>query len=236
VSEGRPLLRIASYNVHRCIGTDGGRDLVRIARVIHELAADVIALQEVEGGPDPGATREPLAFLARATGFVAVPGAVRSDHRGDYGNALLTRFPVRSARSLDLSVAGREPRGAIDVTVDLDDGRARIIATHLGLRGRERRVQIERLLLAASSLVDGPPILIGDFNEWRRRSSLVRSLGARFGGFAAPATFPSWRPILALDRIWVGTPWVLHAVIAHRSPLARVASDHLPLVAALSRP
>jgi endonuclease/exonuclease/phosphatase family metal-dependent hydrolase len=223
-------LRIASYNVHRTIGADGRRDPARIAAVVAELGADVVALQEVEVDPCGGEPAGDLRLLERATGLAAVFGAtvVRAD--ASYGNALLTRHPVLAVRRLDLSRPGREARGALDVDLDVGGSSVRVIATHLGLRPSERLAQVA-LLLAAVGDHAGPTIVVGDFNDWWPRARSVRELAARFGGGARLATFPARRPLLALDRIWVQPRGAAVHATVHRSPLARVASDHLPVVA-----
>ncbi|HJT08596.1 MAG TPA: endonuclease/exonuclease/phosphatase family protein, partial [Stellaceae bacterium] len=143
----------------------------------------------------------------------AIAGPNVSDHRGRFGNALLTRFPVRLLQHINLSVGSYEARGAIDAEVLAHGRRLRVVVTHLGLHAGERRQQIARLL---DALVQKPVeadamIIMGDLNEWRGRR----------GG------------IPALDRIYAGGGASLTAVAVHRSPLARLASDHLPLCAAV---
>ena len=222
-------LRLASWNVHRCIGVDGVRDHDRVAAVVRELDADAIVLQEIEAEPTPEAVLDQLLVLADATGLTAVAGTVLTDRRGGYGNALLTRRPVASVRRIDLSISGREPRGAIDVTLALGASFLRIVGTHLGLRAAERRSQLGSLLEKLGPASAEPMVVLGDFNEWLPTSRNLRGLQGRFGRPAAPRTFPSWRPVLALDRIWAEPHAMLHAIGVHRSPLARIASDHLPV-------
>jgi endonuclease/exonuclease/phosphatase family metal-dependent hydrolase len=231
-----PLLKqftVASYNVHRCIGMDRRHDPDRVAVVVQELAADVIALQEVEALPRTEAGLDQIEYLAKATRFHAVPGPTLIDHRGEYGNAVLTRYPVLAVRRHDLSVSGREPRGAIDVDLDLEGSPVRVIATHLGLRPFERRSQVVQLLRLLVGDRDRPLILLGDFNEWRRRGPLLRAIEAHLGKPVAVRTFPASRPLFALDRVWVQPREALAWVRVHVSPLARVASDHLPVRAAI---
>ncbi len=229
---------VASYNIHRCYGRDGRHDPDRIARVIRELGADVVALQEVESMPSDEAGAEQAGldqfeYLAASTGFGVVPGPTLLSHRAQYGNVLLTRHPVTAVRKIDLSVAGREPRGAIDADLDVAGRSVRVIATHFGLRARERRRQVSRLSEALAADRDRLVILLGDFNEWRRRSPVLRAIHAHLGRDVAVRTFPAWRPIFALDRIWVQPRAVLDRVQAHASAAARVASDHLPVYASL---
>jgi endonuclease/exonuclease/phosphatase family metal-dependent hydrolase len=226
-------LRLASYNIHIGVGMDGRFRPERVAQVVRELDADVLALQEVQLGEG---VFDMLAHLECATGYRGLAGPTLLDPtHGRYGNALLTRHPVAQHRQLDLSVAGYEPRGALDATVDCGDGLGlRVIATHLGLRPTERREQVQRLLReVAADHHRGPTVLLGDVNEWFLWGRPLRWLHAHFGRPPAPATFPARHPVLALDRAWVTPRACLSGIRVHRSPLARLASDHLPLVATL---
>jgi endonuclease/exonuclease/phosphatase family metal-dependent hydrolase len=251
ILETGPSLVVATYNVHACVGTDRRYDPPRVAAVLRELGADIISLQEVGGQRRPGQLPDQAAFLAEETGLKIVAGPDRNYRRSRFGNAILTRFPVIAARYIDLSVPGCEPRGALDVDLDIGarrDGQVlRVVATHFGLRGGERRAQTLRLLdaLAATrpmadgsagpaASTDGAILMMGDLNEWRGRRGGIRVLDRELGHAPAPRTFPSWCPILPLDRIYAGPPALVRDVVVHRSPLARLASDHLPLRARLA--
>ena len=232
-------LTVASYNIHRCYGRDGRHDPDRIAAVIRELDADVVALQEVESMPrsEAGAEQAGLdqfEYLAVATGFGVVAAPTLMNHRAQYGNVLLTRHPVVDVRRVDLSVPGREPRGAIDVDVAVGTRRVRVIATHFGLRVRERRDQVRRLLAAVGDDRDAALVVLGDFNEWIPGVGVLQALHARLGHGTAIRTFPARRPLLALDRIWVQPAAALLDVHVHASDRARAASDHLPICARLA--
>jgi endonuclease/exonuclease/phosphatase family metal-dependent hydrolase len=246
ISDPMHPLVVATYNVHACVGVDRRYDPDRIAAVIRELDADIIALQEVSARDRRGTLIDEFAYLAKATGFDAVPGPCLIDRRGSFGNVLLTRRPVTAVRRIDLSIPGREPRGAIDVDVVIGGGDVRVIATHLGLRLAERRQQVEKLLKALdatpeeSGVQSGgrPCILLGDLNEWRRRGGSLQPLKANLDPTPVSSTFPSWCPALPLDRIFASgvsaqsRPSV--AVQVHRSRGARLASDHLPLRAVIT--
>jgi endonuclease/exonuclease/phosphatase family metal-dependent hydrolase len=227
-------LRLATYNVHSGVGRDGRRDPARVAEVIRELDADIVALQEVESHHGD---LEVLELLGERTGMRALAGPTMLRPVGDYGNALLTRLPVLELHRLDLSVPGREPRGALDAMLESRGHRQghplRVIATHLGLRPAERRQQIQALLSALDPGIPGPTVLMGDLNEWFMWGRPLRRLHAHFGATPAPRTFPAHRPLFALDRIWVKPLHCLQRIAVHDSPLAREASDHLPLVAQL---
>jgi endonuclease/exonuclease/phosphatase family metal-dependent hydrolase len=221
-------LTIATYNIHGAVGTDGRLAPQRIADVLREIDADVIALQEVP----LGGSRLPsvLALLQQATGFHAVEGPTEDGPERRYGNAVLSRYPITDSRNIDLSFGSREPRGALDADIDCHGHPLRVIATHLGLRPAERRHQI-RLLLQAFDTDRMPVILTGDLNEWFVWGRPLRWLVSHFDPVPAPPTFPSRFPVFALDRLWISPRHRLVQVKVHATPLARLASDHLPLIA-----
>ena len=227
-------LRIATYNVHGGVGMDRRYDPARIARVIGEMNADLVALQELQSRGDT----DMLDVLRRETRMHAVAAVTFRTAHGDFGNGLLSRLPIVSNERIDLSVHGREPRNAIDATVIGDDIPLRIITTHLGLQPSERLEQSARLIAAAKRRTDVATILLGDINDWTLPRRAVRALHTHFGESQSHATYPSFLPVLALDRIWTSASLALSRVQAHRSHTARAASDHLPLVAEfeLARP
>ena len=222
-------LRVATYNVHQCVGRDGRRDTQRVAAVLDQIDADVLALQELEW--DPEDALHLLADFAGQLGYQPVAGPTLLQSKGHYGNALLTRLPVVREDLLDLTVNGHEPRGAIDVVLDGGGAHVRVLATHLGLWPYERRRQMRRLLRHLDQGPEMPTVLMGDLNEWFLWGRPLRWLHARFGATPAPATFPSARPLFALDRIWVRPRRMLAHLYVHDDRRAREASDHLPVIA-----
>ena len=223
-------LTIATYNIHGAVGTDKRFMPERIATVLQETNADVIALQEVPLGG--GGFPDVHAILQQATGFEGAADLTFSVSERHFGNAVLSRYPIRATRSINLSFPDREPRGALDVDVDCHGHPLRVVATHLGLRFAERRSQIGKLLQAFDT-DRMPVILLGDINEWFVWRRSMRQLVAHFEQVPTHATFPSRYPLLALDRIWIRPRHRLVHVNAHGTALARIASDHLPLVAHL---
>jgi endonuclease/exonuclease/phosphatase family metal-dependent hydrolase len=221
-------LRVATYNVHSAVGSDGRFDPDRIAQVVSELDADVIALQEVES---KNGAEDMLARLAAASGHRAIAGPTMLRPDSSYGNALLTRCDVVDVQRVDLSVAAREPRGALDVRLACRGTGLRVLATHLGLRPAERRQQIRALLARLEGGECVLTLLLGDLNEWFLWGRPLRWLHRYFRQTPAPATFPARFPLFALDRLWVKPRGRLRRVYVHGSPLARLASDHRPLVA-----
>jgi endonuclease/exonuclease/phosphatase family metal-dependent hydrolase len=226
---------VASYNIHRGVGLDRRLDLARIADVIAETKADVIGLQEVirEEGHEHA---DQAAFLASRLGMEVVMGETRAHGRGTYGNAVLTRLPVIGSARCDLSWGTREPRGCLRVDVAVASATLHVFVCHLGLRPRERKRQLGLLggFIAVSHQLPGPRVLMGDFNEWHF-GPITRGLRREF---ASPMrrmrrTHPSWFPLFKLDRIYWDVALEGRGFRPHRSRLARVASDHLPVICTL---
>lgn len=228
-----PLLSVASYNIHRCVGVDGRYDPLRIARVIQELGADVVGLQEVHSRVSEDRQAHQLDFLAAATGLRAIAGPTLYRPDGHYGNALLTNATILVVRPFDLSIPGREPRGGIDAEIDIAGENLRVVVVHLGLSPAERRLQVKRLLSILANEPTRLLVMLGDINEWRPRAHSLRQLRAYFGDAPAPRTFPTRLPLFALDRIWTKPREALLKVQVFTSPLARLASDHFPVTATI---
>jgi len=224
---------VATYNVHKCVGTDGRFDPDRIADVVAELGADVLALQEADRRLGLRNGLLDLERLARTTGLELVPVAMRPLSHGWHGNALFVRGgAVRRIKRVPLPQA--EPRGAVLAEIDLPAGRLRVVGAHLGLLKRSRRRQTAALLAALERAEPMPTVMMGDFNEWRpgRPDCPLAELEPLFGPTREHhPSFPSRRPIFALDRILGWPIGAVEAIAVHDTPLARVASDHLPLKA-----
>lgn len=219
-------MRVATYNVHDCIGTDKRFDPARTAKVLTELDADIIALQEV--------TLDLAGELAKrfesVTGMQAVDGTLFERGVGRYGNLLLTRHAPLATQLHDITCPGREPRGIIEATIQTQDGLLRILATHLGLSGRERSTQIDQIaeLIKAN---DQATVLLGDFNVWGW-SRLLRRLSAVGFQQSPVRSFPTRPyPLLPIDRILARLPATLVRIWRHDSATARVTSDHFPVIA-----
>jgi endonuclease/exonuclease/phosphatase family metal-dependent hydrolase len=236
-------IKLATWNIHTCVGIDRQYDPGRIASVLRGIDADIACLQEVAGRRRIGRHADQWSYLGEATSREVVrpiPAKSAQGERGPrIGNAILTRFPVLAARTIDLSLPGLAQRSALDADLLVGDHVLRVVATHLGLSALERRVQASRLLAALAEPGAGgrraaaATLVMGDLNEWRGRAGAIGALDRCLGPSAAPRTFPSWLPVLALDRIYVDGPAMLRELAVDRSPLARLASDHLPLVGRL---
>ncbi len=223
-------LRVGTWNIHGAVGTDGRYAPTRIIDVLSELRADLVALQEV---PLQGAHDNFLANLEHATGYHVAAGPLFQRRGTEFGNAVLSRHAFDRVAHVDLTVRTYEPRGALDVRMDVGArDPLRVLATHLGLRPGERREQVKRLIAAVEVEGPQPTMLMGDLNEWYLWGRPLRWLHAHFRERPrAPPTFPAQRPVFALDRIWISPAGCLRRLHCHASPTARVASDHLPLVA-----
>jgi len=224
-------LRVVTYNVHKCRGMDGRVNAMRIAGVLREVSADVIALQEVLGNQAEAISQE-----------LALPFVLGENrkHRGyAYGNVLLSRFPIRGTRNYDLSVRGREERGCLRADLAVNGGALlHVFNVHLGTALLERREQGRKLIapgLLTQSEMHAPRIVLGDFNEWttglatRLLRSHLQSADVR-AHLRHSKTYPGVLPFLHLDHIYYDPALRLERLALHRTKKALVASDHLPLV------
>jgi endonuclease/exonuclease/phosphatase family metal-dependent hydrolase len=230
------VFSVLSYNIHECVGSDRQRNPARIAEVINRSGAQIIGLQEVHSDASGAEELHQMNYLAAATGLQAIPGPAVERRNGHYGNVLLTSYKVLAVHNLNLSYPGREPRGAIDAELEIGGAIVRVIVTHLGLRAPERRFQVRKLLLALSEPRAATVIILSDFNEWLPTGRSLRWIHTRLGKTALVRTFPAAFPLFALDRIWVSPAAALVKVSRVRSPLTRIASDHLPLKGVIQSP
>lgn len=228
-------LRIGSYNVHRCVGTDGRSDVDRVAKVIAEMECDTVGLQEVDSRPGNRSDSMQLEYLANATGMKAVAGSTIVLHNRAYGNALLTRRKILAVRQHDLSYWRFEPRGALEVDLDVAGECIRVFVLHLGLLPIERRFQVRKVLGILREMPnDHPVVVLGDINEWLPIGRPLRWLHGLLGKPPRLRTFPVYAPMFALDRVWVRPRGSLLQFEVHRSPLSRCASDHFPVKAVVT--
>ena len=232
--------RVATYNIHKCQGLDRRVSPERIVSVLREIDADVVALQEVLAIRGRGNEHDQAHFIAEALGMQHQLGENRRLHGGAYGNLVLTRWPMQAAVNHDISIYGREQRGCLRVDIQLaNDQLLHVYNVHLGTSFTERRQQARRLLDTAilhSDDHDGPRIMLGDFNEWTRGMA-SRLLAEHFQSadmrlaLGRKRTYPGVLPFLHLDHIYYDNALELETARLHRSRLALVASDHLPIVA-----
>lgn len=236
----RMKMRIATYNIHKCRGMDRRVRPERIADVIRELNADVIALQEVVSINNADPLTDQARFIAEQLGYDFRFGETRRHGMGAYGNATLSRLPIVTSENYDLTWRRRERRGAFRCDIRFGDSTVHLFNVHLGTAFFERRHQgrvITQDVIHRDG-IDGPRIVVGDFNEWTKGlastlmsgefQSVDARLLARFG-----RTYPGILPVLHLDHFYFDRCFRLKGAKLHRSKLALVASDHLPIAADL---
>lgn len=225
-------ITLASYNIHKGVGTDRRRDLGRTAAVIAELDAEILALQEADRRFGDRAGLLELVALRRDLHLEPVPVPGTGPSHGWHGNVLL----VREGAFGDVhhvALPGLESRGAVITDLTVKGQNLRVIAAHFGLLPSSRRHQVRHILERLEALEPRPTVLLGDLNEWRTDAgSSLAHLSRHFASGAALPSFPSRFPLLPLDRIFA-TGAELHQAQVHDTPLARRASDHLPIKARL---
>ncbi|MDN3563416.1 endonuclease/exonuclease/phosphatase family protein [Paeniroseomonas aquatica] len=225
---------VATYNVHRGRGPFGRFRPSRIAAVLAEIRPDLIALQEAQHYLRPGRDMLDFQAIRRELGLIPLRVPDCPGHSGWRSNVVLVRDGAGVGFGpLGLRLGGLEPRGGIVAELDLGEGPFRLLACHLSLGAARRAVQAERLVRAVQSGrgPDLPTLLLGDLNEWRQDRSALAVLRPVFGPSASPPGFPSFRPMLSLDHILTRPSGMLRSLAVHDTPLARRASDHLPLTA-----
>ncbi len=234
------ILRIATYNIHKCRGMDARTDPLRIAEVLAGIDADVIAMQEVVRGKGE---RDQLELIAGALdGYEACFGKTRKIREADYGNAVLTRLPLKDHQHYNITASWREPRGCLRAEIKLPGKPRRhlqLFNVHLGTGFIERRRQAH--LLVAERLLNQPDfqgarIVLGDFNEWTRGLA-TKFLSAHLESVDVKKflkrrrTYPGVMPMTHLDHIYFDPAFQLLDFRIIQTKLAKRASDHLPLVA-----
>ena len=224
------MLRVASYNIRKCVGLDGRRRPRRIIEVIRELDADILALQEADQRLGPRVAALPRELLLQHTGYEVVPVATSHRRLGWHGNALLVKRPIEVLSAARLHIPRLEPRGAVMAELAVGGRRLRVVAAHLSLLRRLRRRQIVAVGAYLTRLGPAvPTILLGDFNEWRPAAQVLELLPADFEVQTPGRSFPAALPRLGLDHIVTGPGLRVRAAGVHRSKRARIASDHLPV-------
>jgi endonuclease/exonuclease/phosphatase family metal-dependent hydrolase len=241
--------RLLTYNVHRCTGLDSRTSPERIAEVIAQASPDIVALQEIDVRRARTGHVDQADMIARALDMrFHFSTVLRTEDEEGYGDVIMTALPMQLVRAARLPgrprIPGVERRGALWVRVEVDGMPLQVITTHLGLTARERRIQVDALLaeewLGHPDCTE-PLVLLGDFNAvprsraYRRLALHLRDAQAIAAGRTRP-TFPSRLPVLPLDHLFVSPSLRVSEAAVINSPLARVASDHLPVVIAVEMP
>jgi endonuclease/exonuclease/phosphatase family metal-dependent hydrolase len=232
-------IRIATYNIHKCVGIDRRYAPERIVEVLREIDADAVAMQEVLCHSKNHRRDHQAEYIAEELGMDYRLGENRKIRGGDYGNVVLSRLPIKDATNYDISVHKYEPRGCLRTEIAVNGTSLHFVNIHMGTSYFERRKQVHRVL--ASHVLDHPEfigkrIVAGDFNEWtsglttRLFKENFRSVDARLH-LGTSRTFPGVFPVLHLDHVYFDETFRLRSAFLHRSRTSLVASDHLPIVA-----
>ncbi len=224
-------IRVMTWNIHGAVGTDGAYAPERIAETIARHQPDVVALQEVDLRRCKAGEPSPFAALRQAVGEHGIEAKSIIAEDGDYGQMLVSRWPFGRTEVHDITHGECEPRRAIETEVHAATGTFRVIAAHFGLTLKERRSQAKHLVRTGEA-ASIPTVMLGDFNDWFWPGSLRDLLKHEFPARTRHATFPSWCPLLRLDRIFCWPARTLVHSYVDRS--ARRASDHLPVIADLA--
>ena len=230
--------RIATYNIHKGRGMDGRVRIERILRVLREVEADIVTLQEVTNHQERRPEEHQARYLAEQLGYFYSVGETRKHREAAYGNVTLSHWKFEAVSHINLSVAGREPRGALRTDIRVGNEMLHIFNVHLGTAVRERRTQarlIDQHLLKALD-VSGHRIVMGDFNDWNH-GLVSQTLASEFHltdlAQHLPRTrgYPGLLPLVHLDHIYLDHELKIEKAHFHRNRLTLMASDHLPLVA-----
>lgn len=230
-------IKVASYNIHKAVGLDRRRDHERILRILREVDADVVALQEVDRRFGRRMAALPLDAIHDATDYHPVPLSMRPDSLGWHGNAILVRKGIDLVEAEPVPLPVLEPRGAVRADLSADGLRFRVVGMHLDLSGLRRRHQVRSVLSHIGACEEKcPTVMMGDLNEWAQRGGCFREFDDQWRILAPGRSFPSRRPVAALDRIIVSEHWEVTGCHVHHSPASTIGSDHLPVFASLHLP
>jgi endonuclease/exonuclease/phosphatase family metal-dependent hydrolase len=221
-----------TWNINGALGRNPRFDLKRVVDYVQRHAPDIVALQEVDSrrARDAGLAN-PFDVLRGALGTHGAHAHAISTADGDYGQALISRWPLIASSVHDLSYSEREPRRAISADIATPAGPLHVIATHLGLSLRERSRQVQILLELLGGL-DRPTVVMGDFNDWLWGGSVRRTLRRVLPSCTPYRTFPAFLPLFHLDCIYLSS--AIRLVRCSTDLAARSMSDHLPVIAELT--
>lgn len=222
--------KVASYNIHKGVGTDRRREPARILNVLNEVGADVVCLQEADLRFGTRASVLPRFLIESHTDYLPVPLDVQHDSMGWHGNAILVRRGITVESHDIIHIPCLEPRGVVTATLGLDGASVSVFGMHLDLSGLWRVRQARAITtLAESARAERPVLLMGDLNEWRVNSGCFREFAKHFTVLDPGPSFPSRKPLGRLDRILHCDRLAMQDAGVHWSPLAATASDHLPV-------
>jgi endonuclease/exonuclease/phosphatase family metal-dependent hydrolase len=230
------VITVASYNIRKGIGTDRRRDPFRTIDVLHEIDADVIALQEADRRFGAKQSALPLDWLTEHSDYKWVPFDIRPGGIGWHGNAILVRKSAEILSHAALPLPMLEPRGAVMAEIRIHGEAIRVVGMHLDLSGLWRARQAQAVIDHIASRGDTmPTVLMGDLNEWTVDGGALRAFSGHYQLAPTGRSFHSRRPMACLDRILLCPTLEVVACGVHRSARASRASDHLPIWAKLAR-
>lgn len=222
--------KVASYNIHKGVGTDRKRDPARILSVLNEVGADIVCLQEADLRFGSRAAVLPRFLIESHTDYVPVPLDVQHDSMGWHGNAILVKNGITVESHDIVHIPCLEPRGVVTARLGIGGRQVSVFGMHLDLSGLWRVRQARTIAaLGDTARAEHPTVLMGDLNEWRAVSGCFREFGRHFALLDPGPSFPSRRPLGRLDRIMHCQRLAMTDCGVHRSALATVASDHLPV-------
>lgn len=229
------MIKVASYNMRKGIGTDRRRRPDRILEVLQEIDADIVCLQEADRRF--GARAQVIGHdLLDETPWQAVPFGTKAASMGWHGNAILVRRGAEVVDREPIFLPALEPRGAVMADVRLDEDMVRVVGMHLDLSGLWRRRQAHAIMThVAVSTLRLPTVMMGDLNEWSAATGAMRDFRRAYTVADTGPSFHARRPVARLDKIMVSPELRIAACGVHDSPIARTASDHLPIWAELER-
>ena len=222
--------KVASYNIHKGVGTDRRRDPARILGVLNEVGADIVCLQEADLRFGSRASVLPRFLIESHTDYLPVPLDVQGDSMGWHGNAILVRRGIDVESHDIIHIPCLEPRGVVTARLKVGETALSVFGMHLDLSGLWRVRQARTIAgLGEAARAAGPVVLMGDLNEWRTVAGCFREFGRHFTLLDPGPSFPSRRPLGKLDRIMHCETLTAKDCGDHRSALATVAFDHLPV-------
>ncbi|MGV3492161.1 MAG: endonuclease/exonuclease/phosphatase family protein [Devosia sp.] len=229
------MVKVASYNIRKSIGTDRRRQPERILNILGELNADIVALQEVDRRFGQRVTTLSPDMIVDHTDYLPVRFGIREQSLGWHGNVLLVRKGIEVTNQQRIELPAFEPRGAVMADVVVGGEAIRVVGMHLGLIGSSRLKQAEAVVGYLEKLeASMPTVIMGDLNQWAEDGGCLAEFARHHDVLTPGPSFHSRRPMLALDRIILSRDFEVAGTGVHHTALARTGSDHLPVWADIS--
>lgn len=228
------MIKVASYNIRKSLGTDRKRSPDRILSILEELDADIVALQEVDRRFGERVTTLSPELIVDATRYTPVRFGIRQQSLGWHGNVILVKKAAQVLGQQRIELPAFEPRGAVMADVEVRGQAVRVVGMHLGLTGGYRLKQAQAVVAHLEKLEGRmPTVIMGDLNQWSEDGGCLAQFAVHHNVIAPGPSFHARRPMLQLDRIITSRDLRLEATGVHHSALARTGSDHLPVWAVL---